>query len=114
MYKVRKADKTSLTVNSSYQGETLEQKIERIMNNNEPISDTAPLIFTERKDGVLPEYDIRTDRFEVAVDAMDKVSGSHQAKRESRLKPIEGGKKDGGEGGESGAQSIQGTGNDNK
>ena len=33
-----------------------------------------PTIYTEKKDGVLPEYDIRTDRFEVAIDAIDKIT----------------------------------------
>ena len=31
---------------------------------------------TEKKDGVQPEYDIRTDRFEVAIDALDKINQS--------------------------------------
>ena len=44
-----------------YEGETIEQKVNSIVNNNEPITDGSPIIFTERKDGVLPEYDIRTD-----------------------------------------------------
>lgn len=84
MYKIQIPEITELTVNTSYEGETIEQKIRRIVNNKEPISDGAPLIYTERKDGVLPEYDIRTDRFEIAIDAMDKVSKSHIAKRENK------------------------------
>lgn len=72
---------TSLVVNNSVEGETIEHKIERIIENNEPISDSAPIIYTERKDGVLPQYDIRTDRFELAIDAMDVVSKTHVAKR---------------------------------
>lgn len=111
MYKPSRPVKTSLSVNTSYKGERIEEKIERIVNNKEPISDGAPIIYTERKDGVLPEYDIRTDRFEVAVEAMDKVTGSHQAKREQRLKGLKGGKADEkkDEGKETGGQSIQGT-----
>jgi hypothetical protein len=54
------------------------------VNENEPISDGAPRIFTERKDGVQAQYDIRTDRWEVAVDAMDAVAGSLKAKREAK------------------------------
>ena len=38
----------------------IEEKVRRIVNNNEPITDGAPIIFTEKKDGVLPEYNIRT------------------------------------------------------
>lgn len=76
---------TKVKVNNGYQGESIEQKIERIVSNNEPISDGAPLIYTPREDGVQPEYDIKTDRFEVAIEAMDKVSQSHIAKREGRI-----------------------------
>lgn len=116
MYKKHKATKTTLRVNKAYEGETIEQKVNRIVNNKEPIKDEAPLIYTERKDGVRPEYDIRTDRWELAVDAMDKVNADKIAKRMERqaerdklgMKPIEGGKKDGAENG--GAESTGGTG----
>ena len=72
---------TGLAVNDSVEGESIERKIERLIENNEPISDSAPIIYTERKDGVLPQYDVRTDRFELAIDAMDTVSKTHVAKR---------------------------------
>lgn len=85
MYNKQQHHKSSLQVDSSYQGETIEQKINRIVNNKEPITDGAPIIYTERKDGVLPAYDIRTDRFEIAVEAMDKVTKSHMASREQRI-----------------------------
>lgn len=86
MYKRNKVPATTIERNTSYQGERIEQKIHRIVHNNEPITDGAPLIYTERKDGVQPQYDIRTDRFEIAVDAMDYVTRSQQAKREERVK----------------------------
>ena len=82
-------NKSTLVVNKSYQGETIEQKLERVMQQNEPIKDGAPLVFTERKDGVLPEYNIRTDRFEVAIDAMTAVQKSTMAKREAAIKAKE-------------------------
>jgi len=66
------------------EGEPIEWKIERIVSNQEPIKDGAPEIFTERKDGVVAAYNIRTDRWEIAADAMDKVSGSIQAKRDEK------------------------------
>ena len=59
---------------TTYEGETIETKVNRIVNNGEPITDGAPIIYTERKDGVLPEYDIRTDRWDITIDAMDKVN----------------------------------------
>lgn len=77
---------STFTVNEGYKGETIEQKVTRITVNKEPIKDGAPLIYTERKDGVQPGYDIRTDRWEVAAEAMDKVTGAKLAKREERMK----------------------------
>lgn len=85
MYKHTTLPITTLKVNKSYKGETIEQKINRIVNNKEPIKDGAPLIYQERKNGVEPQYDIRTDRFEIAIDAMDKVNKSHLAKRDHRI-----------------------------
>ena len=78
-------ERGSLSLNKRLEGETIEEKIERIVNNNEPITDGAPIIYTERKDGVLPGYDIRTDRFDVAIEGMDYVSRSNTAKREARI-----------------------------
>ena len=40
-------------------------------------------------DGVLPQYNIRTDRFDLALEAMGKVDKSYKAKREDRLKAAE-------------------------
>lgn len=70
---------------TTYEGETIETKVNRIVNNGEPITDGAPIIYTERKDGVLPEYDIRTDRWDIAIDAMDKVNMNRFAKRENKV-----------------------------
>lgn len=95
-YKIKNS--TSLSVNNSIEGETIEEKIRRITETKEPISDGAKIIYTPRKDGVKPEYDIRTDRFDVAIEAMDKVNKTRIAKREERLK-LE----------NDGVESIQGT-----
>lgn len=86
MYHKINAPTTVIKVNESYEGETIEKKIRRIVSNKEPITDGATIIHTDRRDGVQPGYDIRTDRWEVAVEAMDKVSKTHKAKREERHK----------------------------
>lgn len=62
------------------EGESIEQKVCRITENNEPITDGAPIIYTNREDGVLPAYNIRTDRWEVAQAAMDAVNQANLAK----------------------------------
>ncbi len=89
MYKKNLIKKSELKGVQSYQGESIEGKVRRILSNKEPIKDGAPLIYTERKDGVQPSYNIRTDRFEVAVDAMDRVTRSHLAKRAGKVVDID-------------------------
>lgn len=91
-----------LKVNNTTEGETIEMKVRRVTENNEPITDSAPEIFTEKKDGVLPGHDIRTDRFDVAIEAMDKVTGMKRAKKDQlgdTSKEGEGQKTEGTEGG---------------
>lgn len=67
--------------NYEYQeGESIENKVRRITENNEPITDGAPIIYTKREDGVLPAYNIRTDRWEVAQAAMEAVNQANLAK----------------------------------
>lgn len=65
-------------------GESIEEKVRRVTTTNEPIEDSAPMIYTDRKDGVKPQYDIRTDRFDIAIQAMDKVTAAEIAKRQSQ------------------------------
>ncbi len=61
-------------------GESIENKVRRITENNEPITDGAPIIYTNRDDGVLPAYNIRTDRWEIAQAAMEAVNQANLAK----------------------------------
>lgn len=107
--------KTTIRCNYSYKGETIEQKVRRISTNKEPIKDGAPITYTERKDGVLPAYNPRTDRFELAVEAMDGISRQHIARREERAKVVEmTPKTDGGNGGAENTQQPSTGGTDNK
>lgn len=55
-------------------GEELIIKIKRILDENEPLTDGAPLIYTPKEKGVIPEYNIRTDKWQIAMGAMDRVS----------------------------------------
>lgn len=81
------------------EGETIEIKIARILANNEPITDGAPLIYNEREDGINADTDIRTDRWDVALQATDIVTKSKLAQR---MGDVDAGKikNEGGEGGE--------------
>lgn len=56
------------------EGENILTKVRRILDENEPLTDGAPLIYTPKEDGVKPEYDIRTDKWQIAINAMDRVN----------------------------------------
>lgn len=73
-YKPNKINRGSARVAKALDGERIETKVARIVEDKEPVSDTAEIIYTERSKGVLPDYDIRTDKWEVAVGAMDAVA----------------------------------------
>lgn len=64
--------------NLTYEAEPREVKLRKIISGEASnIEDGVfPTIYTEKKDGVQPEFDIRTDRFEVAIDAIDKINQS--------------------------------------
>lgn len=107
MYNTRKPNPSLLRRNVTYEAESLEVKVQRLMKNKEPIPGERPLIYTERKDGVLKAYNIRTDRWEIAAEAMDVVTKSRIAQRDSKGDPkvidLNGDKKDDG-----GAKSTHG------
>ena len=68
-----------------YIGKSIEEKMYEAVNNKAPIENVAPMVYTERRDGVLPETNIRTDRFEIAQEAMDAIN---RGIRENRAKRI--------------------------
>jgi len=106
------ATKTTLKVNKSFEGETIEKKLNRIVNNKEPIKDGAPITYTDRKDGVIPGYNIRTDRFDEALDLTEKIAMDKLAKRDQRAKEKEksiGEQAKDGMSKETGGQSVDGT-----
>lgn len=55
-------------------GETLIKKIQRILDENEPLTDGAPMIYTPKQAGVREDCNIRTDKWEIAMSAMDRVN----------------------------------------
>ena len=84
MYRPKRYVRSQITGVEKLEGEPIEHKIERSVSNKEAITDGAPEVFTDRKDGVLSAYNIRTDRWEIATDAMDKIEKSNQAKRDAK------------------------------
>ena len=73
----------------TFEGESIEEKVSKLIENNEPITDGAPILYTEKKDGVLPQYDVRTDKWDIAQSAMDLANASKIAKSKGMKKPEE-------------------------
>lgn len=85
-YKTPVRIKTDITpVSTVFEGESIEKTISRAMSENQPIEGGSPLVYTDRKDGVLPEMDIRTDKWDVALNAMDKVNEAKRVEVSKKL-----------------------------
>lgn len=61
-------------IEATENGETLIKKIQRILDENEPLTDGAPMIYTPKQAGVREDCNIRTDKWAIAMDAMDRVN----------------------------------------
>lgn len=79
------------------EGQSIEEKMRKIIETKEPIKCTTTKIYQPKKDGVAPECDIRTDRFDIAVEAMNKVALNELSElanqRKKRNQPTEAGKR---------------------
>lgn len=80
---------TKINRNESVIGEYIETKIKRAINTMEAIEENAPIIYTPRAEGVKPEYNIRTDRFDVALDAVTKYHEKKMIQRAEYYKAKE-------------------------
>lgn len=85
-YKQNKIVRSNLNSITTTEGITIENMVAKFLNNQgEDVERTSEKIFTERKDGVLAGTDIRTDRWDIAIDAMNKSAQSMTAKRASKM-----------------------------
>jgi len=79
-------------VNECFEGETIETRVERMLETNEPITDSAPLIYTEKHEGVKAEHDIRTDVWDIALDAIEagqKIEAGFKAEAKAKAEKTE-------------------------
>ena len=57
-------------------------------NNGESAASDTPEIFTDRKDGVIPETNIKTDLMERAAEATDVMTANAIAKQDAKMKIV--------------------------
>lgn len=80
---------SKIKIDTNYlDGQTIEVQIARAMSVNEPIDNSSPLQFTKRADGVLPDFDIRTDKWEISQRAMTAVADKIRQNRTKKLQDI--------------------------
>lgn len=72
----------------AYEGETIENKVKRLTENKEPIKDAAPMVYTKKADGVLPQYNIRTDKWDLVLDKME-AGNKQKILKAKGIEPIE-------------------------
>lgn len=72
-----------MKVNDTYEGESIESLIAKRLDGVDIELGGKALLYTERKDGVLPETNIRTDRFDMIMMAHDALEKTRIAKRDA-------------------------------
>lgn len=82
--RIRKSN-DNLCTTDGFIGYSIEEKVYQAVNSKAPIEAIAPMVYTERKDGVLPETNIRTDRFEIAQEAMTNIANGVRERRAKRI-----------------------------
>lgn len=84
MYKPSQATKTNITTKPLKRGESIEAKVRRILSNDEPIKDGVQETYTQRSEGVKPENDPRTDKWDIAIEGTTKAQNNTLRQREQR------------------------------
>ena len=74
-----------LKTTEEFIGESIEEKVRRTTETNAPIEAVSPMVYTERKDGVRPDTNIRTDKWDVAQQAMTSIADGVREKRKERM-----------------------------
>lgn len=81
-------NKTQIKCPKTEEAESIEQMLRRLTANKQPIPDNVPELYTPKADGVLPNTDIRTDRFDIAAQAKDKWDKSEIAKVQNKATSV--------------------------
>lgn len=84
MLKPRRKYKSIMSQNETYIATSLTEKLRKRMENisteGTEIDESIPIIYTERDSGVIASTNIRTDRFEIAREAIDKINRAQAEK----------------------------------
>ena len=85
IYDIRNREECQIKGVEQYAGETIEEKVRRILEDHEPLEDEGiQTLYSARGEGVLPETNIRTDRWDLAAEAMDIATKAREAQRNDK------------------------------
>lgn len=87
-----KGYKSQITRKCDQLGKSIEEEIRQATTSKTPIESVAPEIYTPLKEGVLPQYNIRADRQEIALDLTEKYDKSkvmHNDEKAEEQKQLE-------------------------
>lgn len=68
------------------EGESIEQKMEKILAGKEKVELTRSPVYQERRAGVEPQYNIRTNKMEILQDAVATATQKYYEARDLRGK----------------------------
>lgn len=68
--------------NETYEAKSIETMLAERMDGQDIEMGGKALLYTEKKDGVIPETNIRSDRWDLAMMALDSVERSRVARRD--------------------------------
>lgn len=96
MYRKQQINRNNIIAKESVVGQSIEDKIAEMKNNQEGITTEVPLIYTEKKEGIVPAYDIRTDAREIQTINLSRGANRYReaATKKWQQPETEAGKKD--------------------
>lgn len=87
IYRTNKIKSNHLKGRERNEGMCLEEELEIAQNNGViPEKNMSSVFYTQRKDGVLSSTDIRTDKWELAQNAMSHANKKFKEKIEENIK----------------------------
>lgn len=66
-------------------GQSIESKVRAATTSGAPIEAISPMIYSERKEGVRKDCNIRTDKWDIAQQAMTSIADGIREKRKERI-----------------------------
>ena len=86
LYPMTKNTTNKLKGNKPFEGKSIERELEDLQNSGTPLQrGIVNMFYSRRKDGVLAESNIRTDKWQLAQNAMEKVNSEFNKKIQEKI-----------------------------